>query len=146
MKTITARTDGATTRHAQNVSDFSHHSLGRRRTGATTERGATTSPPTADCKPVSASEASGLGRLDHYLLGSRDVAGNRHRVDDIHVIGDPAFLGSEAMDHARHDDVRLEVGHRGALVVVVAGAHASVDASRNRALQWVEGVLTSDRA
>src|SRR6266487_5975086 len=109
MKTITASTDGATTRHAQKVSDFSQWNLGRRRTGATTERGATTSPPTADCKPVSAREASGLGRLDQCRLRRCDVPCGREGVDDVHVVGGPAFLRRETVDHARHDDVRLEV-------------------------------------
>src|SRR6266567_3686224 len=144
MKTSTASTDGLITTHAQNVSDFSQARRGRRRAGATIERGATTPPPTADFNRASAKTGQ-RGGLDQTLLRRRDIAVGRKRVQDVDEIGDPTLLGREPVYDTWHDDVRLEVGHRRALVRVVAGALASIAARRDRALQRIERILASHR-
>src|SRR5215207_5787329 len=145
MKTSTARIDGVMTISAQNVSDFSHARRDRRRDGARIERGATTSPPTTGCKRDSA-EPGELGGLYQALLSRGHIACGSERVDHVHVVSGPALLGREPMRDAWRDDVRREVLHRGVLVRVVTGTMTGVYACRDRALQRIEGILTSHRA
>src|SRR5438105_2134110 len=115
MKTSTASTDGLRITHAQNVSLFSHDR--RWRCDVAMARGPKTRPPACNC--TCGSGNSGVLRgLDETLLGRAHLSIGREGVDDVDVVGDPAFLGREAVDDAGYDGIGLEFGDRRTLVVV----------------------------
>src|SRR5581483_8416652 len=100
MKMATATRDGLRTAIAQKLSFLSQdHGARRAATGA----GMAPPPACARARVESGTDAGIGGCLDERVLGRGNVPVRRKGVHRVDVVRHPAFLRSEAVDHARDD-------------------------------------------